>query len=212
MRNEDLPLDSLEPTLILDPDIEDNLVRSRRIQLVGEITDSTALYINSHLQNFATRKDPVLIYITSPGGDLSAGYAIIDQMELSPFPIYTIVRGQANSMAAIIAAYGTPGCRFITKNSLIMIHEMIVGASKFEHLTPHKISIDFMREDFNQKIVALSKKTKLSPQKLAEILSETKWMNAKEAAKMGIVDGVWTKTLERYFSRARNNDKKKNNK
>lgn len=212
MKHEDLPLGSLEPTLIVDPNTEDNLVGSRRIQLVGEITDNTALYINSHLQNFATRKDPVLIYITSPGGDLSSGYAIIDQMELSPFPVYTIIRGQANSMAAIIAAYGTPGCRFITRNSLVMIHEMIVGASRLEYLTPHKMSIDFMREDFNQKIVAFSKKTKLKPSELSEVLKKTKWMNAKEAAKIGIVDGIWTKQLEKRFSGAKNNDQKKNNK
>lgn len=208
MKHEELPLGSPEPTLIVDPNTEDSLVQSRRIQLVGEITDNTALYINSHLQNFATKKDPVLIYITSPGGDLSSGYAIIDQIELSPFPVYTIIRGQANSMAAIIAAYGTKGCRFITKNSLVMMHEMLVASAEMANVREHKLSIDYMHADFVKKIKDLSKKTKLTFKQFSEILSKTKWMDAKEATRIGIVDGIWTKQLEKQFSKVRNDDSK----
>jgi ATP-dependent Clp protease protease subunit len=211
MRHEDLLLNSPEPQLVLDPITEDNLIKSRRIQLAGEVTDNTALYINSHLQNFAASKDPVLIYITSPGGDLSAGYAIIDQMELSPFPIYTIIRGQANSMGAIIAAYGTKGCRFITRNSSVMLHQILVCSAKIENIVEHKRGIDYMHEDFNQKIIDLAKRTKLTPTQLSKILLETKWMNAKEATKIGVVDGLWTKKLEKQFSGTKNNDQKKDN-
>jgi len=211
MKHEDLLLSTPEPQLILDPTTEENLIISRRIQLVGEITDSAALYINAHLQNFATSKDPVLIYISSPGGDLSAGYAIVDQIELSPFPVYTIVRGQANSMGAIIAAYGTKGCRFITKNSSIMLHQVLVCSAKIENIVEHKLGIDYIHDDFNQKIVDLSKRTKLTPSQLSKILLETRWMNAKGAAKIGIVDGIWTKQLEKRFARMGNNDKAKNN-
>jgi len=105
-KNDDPMLD-----FMLDNNVEQHLIRTRRLIIVGEITDYLAAYINSNLQFFSYSQDPVYLYISSPGGDMSAGYAIIDQMELSPFPVYTIVRGQANSMAAIIAAHGAKGNR-----------------------------------------------------------------------------------------------------
>lgn len=209
----DHDLDS-KPILSIDPKIEDCLLATRRVELIGEIDEYTAVYVNSHLRCFALEdpKLPVYIYISSPGGELSCGYSIVDQIMLSPFKIYTIVQGQAHSMAAIIAAYGTKGCRFATENSSLMIHSVLLSSTT-DSIMPHKQSVDHLYADYQQKIAQLSKRTKLNYTKMFALMEKTHWMNPKEAMKIGMIDGVWTKTMEQAVNSMgiENEKKKKNN-
>lgn len=188
--------------LSVDSETEDVLAETRRIFLIGEIDDGTSFYINSYLQAYACydSKKPVFIYISSPGGDLAAGYSIVDQILLSPFKVYTIIQGQANSMAAIIAAYGTKGCRFITKNSTVMIHSMLV-LSKFESIESHKTTINYLYKEYVDKVKDLAKRTKVGWKELFELMEKTYWMNAKQATTIGIVDGIWTPKLEQQLNK-----------
>lgn len=186
------PEEDIRLELLIPQDIEDQLVSTRRIQLIGEINEGAAVYVNTYLRFFtiSDQSRPVFLYISSPGGDLSSGYSIIDQMEMCPFDVYTIVQGQAHSMAAIVAAYGARGCRFITKNSSMMIHNPIVSGGS-EPFNSHKKSVDFLEQSFVSKIEDLAKKTNLSSNRLRKLMADTLWINATEAIKIGIVDGVW---------------------
>ncbi len=203
-----------KPVLAIDPKIEDYLLATRRVELVGEIDEYTAVYVNSHLRCFALEdpKSPVYIYISSPGGELSGGYSIVDQMMLSPFKIYTIVQGQAHSMAAIIAAYGTKGCRFATENSSLMIHSVLLSTGA-DSITPHKANVDHLNADYQNKAAQLAKRTKLNYSKIFALMEKTHWMNPKEAMKIGMIDGVWTKAMEQAVNSIgiKNEKKKKNN-
>ncbi len=192
----------LELELIIPDHVEDDLFKTRRIQLVGEINEGTAVYVNTYLRIFAMSNPsaPVFIYISSPGGDLHSGYSIIDQIELSPFNTYTIVQGQASSMAAIVAAFGTMGCRFITKNSSMMIHQPIVTSGP-ESIGSHSKAINFMQKNWKPKIKDLSERTKWSFRKLSKKINETLWMNAVEATNMGIVDGIWGSEKEEVVNK-----------
>lgn len=189
----------LELDLILDNNVEQHLIRTRRLVIVGEISDYLAVYINSYLQFFSYSEDPVYLYISSPGGDMSAGYAIIDQIELSPFPVYTVVRGQANSMAAIIAAYGEKGHRYITKNSSMMMHSISVVAQS-ESIEPHKSAVDYHDRTYKKKVKNLAKRTLVDYKTLLSLMAETYWMDAKDAIKIGIVDKIFLPKYESYIN------------
>jgi len=179
--------------ITIPEDIEDDLLQTRRILLVGEINDAVAVYVNTCLRVFAIRDPnaPVYIYINSFGGDISAGYSIIDQMDLSPFDVYTVVQGQANSMAAIIALYGDDGCRFITKNSTMMFHSPILFSGSPEHMGTHKSSTDFHYKMFMKHSKDIASRLGMSHDDFLKILDKTWWIDAEEATRMGIVDGIW---------------------
>lgn len=95
----------------------------------SEFTDDLANRITAQLL-FLSAEDnekDISVYINSPGGSTSAGYAILDTMEYVKPDIRTICVGMAASMGAIILAGGTKGKRFAFKNSEIMIHQPLGG-------------------------------------------------------------------------------------
>lgn len=172
------------------------LLKKRKLFLTGEITEEMSDFVCMNLQFFAQSSEPVYLYIYSPGGDLFAGYAIIDQMELSPFPIYTIVRGQAASMGAIIAAHGTVGHRYITDRSSMMIHPISITQNGEERVVDHKNRINFYEEFYEEIIKRLAKRTNISYNKLSVVIADTTWMNSDSAIDLGLIDHMWTKKLE----------------
>lgn len=95
----------------------------------SEFTDDLANRITAQLL-FLSAEDnekDISVYINSPGGSTSAGYAILDTMEYVKPDIRTICVGMADSMGVIILAGGTKGKRFAFKNSEIMIHQPLGG-------------------------------------------------------------------------------------
>jgi len=186
------------------PEVLNRTIKKRHITLIGEINESLALYVNTSLQFYSDTKDPVYMYICSQGGDVICGYSIIDQMELSPFPIYTIIRGQASSMAAIIAAYGTKGLRYITKNSMVMVHPFYLSMGP-ETISHQNVGLDYMKGDYIEKIKSLSKRTKIGYKKLYKLMEINHWMTPKQAIGIGIIDNMWTKRLEIYANKGTNN-------
>lgn len=175
--------------------IEDFLIGTRRISIVGKIDEVLSANVCDRLQMLSVIKEPIYIYVNSPGGCLSSGYAIIDQMSISQCPIYTIVRGQAHSMGAIIAAYGDKGCRYAMSNSSIMLHGLIIQDSPGS-LDQYKEMITYSENDFRRKMKNLAGRLKLSTKQLMGLLEKTKWMSPKQAIKIGLIDGIWNKRLE----------------
>jgi len=141
------------------------------------------------------------MYINSPGGCLSSGYAIIDQMLACRYPIYTIIRGQGHSMGAMIAAFGTKGHRYATPNSSIMLHSVIIQNPP-DSIDRHTAMMNYLIEDSNRKVANLAKRLKLTTKQLTELMNTTKWMSPKQAIKIGLIDGIWTPRLERSVSRS----------
>jgi ATP-dependent Clp protease protease subunit len=189
---EDAPVELVEA-------VEQMFTRTRRILLTGEINSTKADFINSKLQLYSSSPLPVFIYINSEGGDLNAGYAILDQMQLCMFPIYTIVRGTAASMAASIAAYGTKGCRFITKNSTMFLHNMCVELPP-AGVSAQNICVEHLIKYSEEKIADFASKLKIKRKKLEELLLQTCWLTPEQAIQIGLVDGIWSKELENNIS------------
>lgn len=180
--------------------VEDFLVRTRRLLLVGEITEITSANICSYLQFFSLKKEPVYLYINSHGGCLSSGYAIIDQMLACCCPIHTIIRGQAYSMGAMIAAFGKKGHRYSMPNASIMLHSIIVQNPP-ESISRHTEMMTFVEEDYCRKVTDLAKRLKLTTKQLAELMNKTGWMSPKQAIEIGLIDGIWTSRMEQAVNK-----------
>jgi ATP-dependent Clp protease protease subunit len=106
-------------------DIYSRLLKDRIVFIGTEINDAVANTVIAQLL-FLRAEDPkkdINVYINSPGGMITAGFAIYDTMRFMGYDINTYCLGQAASMAALLLAAGTKGKRFALPNSRIMIHQ-----------------------------------------------------------------------------------------
>ncbi len=105
-------------------DIYSRLLEDRIIFLTGEIDDTVADLIVAqliYLEGRDSTKD-ISLYINSPGGSVSAGFAIYDTMNYIKCDVSTICIGMAASMGAFLLSSGAKGKRFALPNAKIMIH------------------------------------------------------------------------------------------
>ena len=111
-------------------DIYSRLLKDRIIFLTGEINDQIADLVVAQLL-FLESEDPdkdIQIYINSPGGSVSAGFAIYDTMQYIKPHVSTICVGLAASMGAFLLLAGEKGKRYALPNADIMIHQPLGGA------------------------------------------------------------------------------------
>ncbi|MCQ2744355.1 MAG: ATP-dependent Clp protease proteolytic subunit, partial [bacterium] len=111
-------------------DIFSRLLRERIVFLGTEIDDDVANTIVAQLlllDSENPEKD-IMLYINSPGGSVTAGFAIYDTMQHIRADVQTICLGQAASMGAFLLSSGAKGKRMALPNSRIMIHQPLGGA------------------------------------------------------------------------------------
>ena len=111
-------------------DIYSRLLRERIVFLGTPIDETVANLVIAqmlHLEGEDLDK-PVNLYINSPGGDMTALFAIYDVMQFMAPPVHTVCVGQACSAAAVLLAAGEPGHRSTLPNSRILIHQPHGGA------------------------------------------------------------------------------------
>jgi ATP-dependent Clp protease protease subunit len=114
-----------------DYDIWSRLLKDRILFLGTPINDMVANLIVAqllHLESEDPDKD-IMMYINSPGGDITGLFAIYDTMQYIKADVQTICIGQAASAAAVILAAGTHGKRFILPHSRVLIHQPHGGAA-----------------------------------------------------------------------------------
>lgn len=170
-------------------DLLSKLLKERIILLSGDIDDQSAcLTIAQLLYLSALSKDPIKMYINSPGGSVYAGLAIYDTMQTIDCEVHTLCMGMAASMAAVLLAGGTTGKRSALVHSEVMIHQPLGGingqASDMEIAANHIIK---MRKKLNQ---ILSKHTGVEFDKIVLDCDRDFFMDASEALEYGIIDKV----------------------
>ena len=112
-------------------DLFSRLLKDRIIFVNGPIEENMASIIVGQLL-FLDSEDntkPIHMYIQSPGGLCTAGFAIIDTMNIIKAPVYTYCVGLCASMGALIFACGEKGYRFILEHAEYMIHQPLGGRS-----------------------------------------------------------------------------------
>ncbi len=170
-------------------DIYSKLLTNRIIFLEGEINDRVANTIISELLYLdSINNDDIYLYINSPGGSITSGFAIYDTMNYIKSDISTIGVGLCASMAAFLLSSGAKGKRCSLKNTEIMIHQPLGGASG--QATEIKIVAERilkLKEKINK---ILAKNTKKSLSKIENDTERDYYMDSEEALKYGIIDNI----------------------
>ncbi|MCF6460485.1 ATP-dependent Clp endopeptidase proteolytic subunit ClpP [Clostridium sp. Cult3] len=171
-------------------DIYSRLLKERIIFLGGEVNDVTADLIVAQLL-FLEAEDPdkdIQLYINSPGGSISAGFAIYDTMQYIKPDVSTICIGMAASMGAFLLAAGAKGKRFSLPNAEIMLHQPLGGTQgQAEDIRIHAERIIRTREAINR---ILSERTDQPLDKISKDTDRDFFMTALEAKEYGIIDEV----------------------
>lgn len=173
-------------------DIYSRLLKDRIIFIGTEINDQVANAVVAQLI-FLKAEDPkkdISIYINSPGGSVTAGFAIYDTMRFLGIDINTYCIGQAASFGALILCAGTKGKRFALPNSRIMIHQPhggITGSSADIHIQAQEI---LRMKQTIAKIIA--EHTGHPLEKVLEDSDRDFFMSAEDAVKYGLIDSVVT--------------------
>jgi ATP-dependent Clp protease protease subunit len=164
---------------------------NRNIFLTGEINQAMA---NTFLSEFMFLEDesrePVTIYINSPGGEVNAGLMIYDVIQGSKLPIFIACTGMAASMAAIILAGGQKGRRLIMKHSKVMIHEPLIANGVGGSATSIKNISESILETRDICNGILAEHTGKSRAEIDKATAFDNFMNSKEAVEFGICDKI----------------------
>ena len=176
-------------------DIYSRLLKDRIIFASGEVNDTMADLIVAQLL-FLEAEDPnkdIQLYINSPGGSVSAGFAIYDTMNYIKPDVSTICIGMAASMGAFLLASGAKGKRFALPNSDIMIHQPSGGAQgQASDIQINAEKILKIRKKLNE---ILAERTGQDLEKIERDTDRDYWLSSEEAKKYGLIDKVIEKRV-----------------
>jgi ATP-dependent Clp protease protease subunit len=174
-------------------DIFSRLLRERIIFLGTPIDDMVANLIVAQLlllDSENPEKD-IMLYINSPGGSVTAGFAIYDTMQHIRADVNTICLGQAASMGAFLLAAGTAGKRMALPHSRILIHQPLGGAQgQATDIEIQAAEINRMKKTLNE---LLAFHTGQSIKKIEKDTDRDYIMSAEDGVAYGMVDKVITK-------------------
>ena len=173
-------------------DIYSRLLQDRIIMLSNEVNDDIASLIVSQLL-FLESQDPtkdIHLYINSPGGSVSAGFAIYDTMNYVKCDVSTICMGMAASMGAFLLAGGAKGKRLALPNAEIMIHQPSGGAKGQE--TEIRIVAEQILKTRDQLNRILAENTGKPLDVIAADTERDNYMTAQEAKEYGLIDEIVT--------------------
>lgn len=172
-------------------DIYSRLLKERVIFLVGQVEDHMANLIVAQLL-FLEAENPekeISLYINSPGGSVSSGFAIYDTMQFIKPDVRTICMGMAASMGAFLLCGGAKGKRFCLPNSRVMIHQPLGGMQgQATDIAIHAKEILQIRDRINN---IMAKHTGQSISKIAQDTERDNFMSAEEALAYGLIDGIY---------------------
>jgi ATP-dependent Clp protease protease subunit len=171
-------------------DIFSLLLKERIVFLGTPINDQVANLIVAQLL-FLDREDPekdVQFYINSPGGQITAGMAIYDTMQIVHCPISTIAVGMAASMGTILLAAGTKGKRFALPNATIHLHQPLGGVQgQAVDIEIEAREILRVRDLLNG---ILKHHTGLSDEDILKYTDRNFYMTPEKAKELGVIDDV----------------------
>ena len=171
-------------------DIYSRLLRDRIIMVNGPIETAMANSIVAQLL-FLESENPnadISMYINSPGGEVTAGWAIMDTMQYIKAPVSTIGMGLVASMGSVLLAAGEKGKRFVLPNTSIMIHQPLGGFQG--QVTDVEIRVKKMQRTKQTLLKQMSEFTGRSEKELFDAMERDNWMNPVEAKDFGLIDAI----------------------
>ena len=173
-------------------DVESRLLPMGKLFITGEIKSETACGFIQELMYLKSEKlkDPIRIYINSPGGEVNAGLMIYDALKgfEGEFEMYCM--GMAASMAAIILAGGQKGRRYILPHSKVMIHEPLIAGGVGGSATSIQRTAESIMETKRVSVELLAADTGKEIKEVEAAIAFDNYMNAEEAVEFGICDMI----------------------
>ena len=174
-------------------DIFSRLLSDRIIFLGEEVSDVSASLIIAQmlfLEAQAPEKD-IQLYINSPGGSVSAGFAIYDTMQYIKCDVSTICIGLAASFGAFLLAGGTKGKRIALPNAEIMIHQPAIHGNGIQgQASDIKITSDHIQKSKERLNSILAKNTGKSIEEITLATERDHYMSATKAVDFGLIDKI----------------------
>ena len=173
-------------------DIFSRLLRERIIFLGTPIDDMVANLVVAQLlllDSENPEKD-IMLYINSPGGSVTAGFAIYDTMQHIRADVSTICLGQAASMGAFLLSSGAKGKRLALPHSRVLIHQPLGGAQgQATDIEIQANEILRIKKSLNSILAA---NTGQALKKIEKDTDRDYIMTAQEAVEYGMIDKVIT--------------------
>jgi len=178
---------------VLPLDVFSRMMMERIIFLGTPITDEVANIITAQLLYLesVSKKDPIQIYINSPGGYVHAGLGIYDTMQYIEPVVSTICMGLAASMASVILCAGTKGKRYALPHSKIMIHQPMGGAEG--QASDILIAANEIMKTKTELINLISTHSNQPIEIVSTDIDRDFWMTSAEAKEYGMIDSVLIK-------------------
>ncbi|ULC60085.1 ATP-dependent Clp protease proteolytic subunit [Flaviramulus sp. BrNp1-15] len=177
-----------KPTKVQDA-IDSKLIEERKVFLWGQVDDDSAKHVIDRLLYLdALETKDIQLYINSPGGYVTSGFAIYDCIKSLKSDVSTICTGLAASMGSILLSVGTKGKRFIQPHARVMIHQPSGGArgqasdieiSAKEIILTKELSAKILADNCGQDF-----------DKVMKDFNRDHWMGADESVAYGIVDKI----------------------
>ncbi len=171
-------------------DIFSRLLKDRIIFLSGEI-DSVTANLTIAQMLFLEMENPdadIMLYINSPGGEITAGMAIYDTMRYLKCEVSTICVGMAASMAAVLLSAGAKGKRKALPNAEVMIHQPLGGTQgQATDIAIHAERILKMKQKLNQ---ILAENTGKPLSEIDRDVERDHFLTADEAKEYGLIDEI----------------------
>ena len=169
--------------------IDKKLLSERKVFLWGMVDDDSAKHVIDRLLYLDMQNDKeIQLYINSPGGYITSGFAMYDIIKSLKSPVSTICSGLAASMGSILLSVGKKGSRFIQPHAQVMIHQPSGGVSgqasnieiqAREIIKTKELSARILAENCGQDYDGVLKD-----------FDRDYWMSAEESVAYGVVDGI----------------------
>jgi ATP-dependent Clp protease protease subunit len=173
-------------------DLYSRLLRDRVVFLGTEVNDDVANVVIAQLL-FLDSEDAgkdIMLYINSPGGDVSAGLAIYDTMQFVHSDVATYCMGQAASMGSFLLAAGTHGKRYALPHARVMIHQPRAGLQgQTTDIEIHARELLSTRDTLNE---LYAKHTGQPVDQIKHDTERDNFMSSAEARAYGLIDEVLT--------------------
>jgi len=179
----------MSDTIKVQDTIDSKLLEQRKVFLWGQVDDESAKHVIDRLMYLdALETKDIHLYINSPGGYVTSGFAIYDCIKSLKSEVSTICTGFAASMGSIVLSAGAKGKRFIQPHARVMIHQPSGGtrgqASDIE-ITAKEI---VLTKELSAQILADN--CGQTFEKVMKDFNRDHWMGAQESVAYGIVDAV----------------------
>jgi ATP-dependent Clp protease protease subunit len=168
-----------------------SLLLKERVVYLGQAIDSTVANSIVAQLLWLDREDPdrdIALYVNSPGGEVYAGLAIIDTMELIRSDVSTIAVGFSASMGTAVLAAGAKGKRYALPSATIHMHQALGGAQgQTRDVEIHAAELVRLNQRMRE---LLADRTGRPLEEIARDFDRDRFMDAEEAREYGLVDEV----------------------